>query len=382
MEETRSPSAFPDGSRIVHIGLPKTGTTAVQAALDGSRDLLAEHGVVNISRARHQFFAGKAAAGVLRPWHDPIAYRNWDDLAQTLRTSTARCAILSSEALSEADPERIERIVDQLGGDLQVVVTLRALAPMLASEWQQTLRRQQTLSLTDWLQRRLTPPAGADDDAVLPRLSLPRIVREWGSVIGEDALTFVVSDPADRTSLLHQFAGLLGVPPAALAAHDYANASLPYPEAELLRHFNLAYTARGGDRATWMRTVNPHGNARFNQLKGLERHPIEVPRWAAQRSNELMTRWLEEIAPSKATFVGDADHLLVDAAGYPEAVEAPTSVRVDSAGAMADILYDVALQFVPKESFRPSAAADLSPFTSRQLLSEVRKRAARRLRLG
>ncbi|MCW2746978.1 MAG: hypothetical protein JWP10_120, partial [Nocardioidaceae bacterium] len=38
-------TALPERARLLHIGLPKTGTTALQAAASASRPLLLDHGV-------------------------------------------------------------------------------------------------------------------------------------------------------------------------------------------------------------------------------------------------------------------------------------------------------------------------------------------------
>ena len=44
------PSALPDGSRLLHIGLPKTGTTALQASFHAARAELDKRGVSYVSR--------------------------------------------------------------------------------------------------------------------------------------------------------------------------------------------------------------------------------------------------------------------------------------------------------------------------------------------
>ncbi len=373
MRETSQPQPFPDGSHVAHIGLPKTGTSSLQASFDAGRDRLAEQGVYNATKGRHQLTASKAGVGTLEPWRDQHKpHANWDALTERFRTSDARITLLSSEELSAAKAERIPQVVEQLGGDLQVVVTLRALAPLLSSAWQQELHRRQTLSLDEWLQQRLV----GDDEQVMRKQSLPRILREWGSVVGEDAITFVIADPTVRTSTMTVFEGLLGLQPGTLREEEWDNASFPYPEAELLRHFNLAYTERGGDHPTWMRTVNWKARFRFGAMQGLERHPIQLPRWAAERANQLSTTWVEAIKDTDVQVVGDLEQLFVDPSSYDEVPVVPDKVDVASAGRVADILFEVALEHEHQQPDQP--APDLGSFSSRQLLGELRRRVTRR----
>src|SRR4051794_41950522 len=46
---TTAGAAVPEGTRLVHIGPHKTGSTAIQVALHTARDRLAEHGVAYVT---------------------------------------------------------------------------------------------------------------------------------------------------------------------------------------------------------------------------------------------------------------------------------------------------------------------------------------------
>ncbi|WP_408897872.1 hypothetical protein ACJ5H2_01910 [Nocardioides sp. R1-1] len=373
-------TALPDGAKVLHIGMPKTGTTAVQHALWRAREQLAAHGVHNVSRGPHERDVALTAVGSAREHHQPRPER-WAALAADFRTSTARRTVWSSEALSLASAERVAHLRAELG-PAYVVTTLRALAPQLASRWQQGVRRGATVPLDDWLHDRLGDPGEEPDferphvrgDAV--RRSDPRrVVHAWGRAFGEDRLVFVVLDPTDRDALLRRFEALLGVP-RLLEPVPSTNASLPWPEAEALRHLARAFHDSGGERRDWMATIGDPGRTSLQEVvDAAPRSPIPVPRWAAERANEHTAAWVAGLRASGATIVGDVAHLFVDAEGRPEELEPPTRVDVASAGRLMDACFRAALA---RPAASPARPPDLSAVGGRALVRELGRRAIAR----
>ncbi|MCZ0989260.1 hypothetical protein O1M54_32920 [Streptomyces diastatochromogenes] len=56
-----TPAPLPAGTRLLHIGPHKTGTTAVQGALFAAKDRLPEYGVAFPAHSRHPMEAALAA---------------------------------------------------------------------------------------------------------------------------------------------------------------------------------------------------------------------------------------------------------------------------------------------------------------------------------
>ena len=130
------------GTRLLHIGPHKTGTTAIQGALHLARERLAAEGVVYPGRGRQPLWPILAVTGqpALRGGPRPeISY--WDNLVREIRAAGDQRVVLSSEFFAEADDATARRVIADLGGArVHVVVTLRSLTRILPSQWQQYLQ--------------------------------------------------------------------------------------------------------------------------------------------------------------------------------------------------------------------------------------------------
>ena len=306
---------LPDGSLLLHIGPHKTGTTTIQAALGSNRERMREQGVVYPGSADHSLSASMAAAvGKVDPGKRLEPYlERWHGHLRQIRESGARLGVLSSEFYSDAPPERIRWVLDRLGPTTHVVVTLRPVARILTSQWQQYVQNQLTLDLEEWLEAMLSSPepGGAVTPTFWRRHRHDLLIESWKEVVGPDRITAVVLDERDKSFLPHSFEDLLGLERGTLTVPDLQrNRSLTYEEAQLLRAFNRAWAADRGHEGDYTRFV------RFGAARELvERppapglHSIKLPPWAAERISEIGAGVAERIAGSGIRVVGSLDHL-------------------------------------------------------------------------
>lgn len=306
----------PDDAVILHVGVHKTGTTALQAALADARPQLREAGVLYPGTAQAHHREAMSSLGYAWGWvgrdSTTASPRAFSDLAREVEHWPGR-VIVSSEFWCEADPQQAAAIVRALGGPrVHVVVTLRCLGEVLPSSWQQYLKYGMTTPYEEWLadvlgsdSRRLTP-------SFWKRQDHPEVVRRWVSAAGTDRVTVVVLDPADRLLAFRTIAQLAGVDPAILESRAQltSNRSMTAAEAELLREVN----ARVVDRLSWdeYRRRVREGLAR-TMVETRRPDPLEpavrTPDWALDVAAERGAQAAEALAALGVPVVGDLQEL-------------------------------------------------------------------------
>lgn len=125
--------AIADGSVLLHVGVHKTGTTAIQAALADARPDLASHGVRYPGKLQAQHRAALALLG--RPWGwnsrggAVMDRRHFDALVRRTGKHDGR-VVISSEFFCEAPEDKAIETIEALGGsdNVTVVVTLATSA--------------------------------------------------------------------------------------------------------------------------------------------------------------------------------------------------------------------------------------------------------------
>ena len=193
----------PAGTRLLHVGAQKTGTTAIQASLVAARDELPAQGVRVIGRERQPDHAVLAVLG--RPTAagtPPPSPALWDQLVGRFRSAGEPRTILSEENLSFAGPATIARIVRDLDPErVRVVVTLRHIARILPSHWQQSVQVGITDDLDAWLRTVFDRFDGARPHPFWQGQRQDKLVAGWAEAVGADRLTVVAVDEGGRARL-------------------------------------------------------------------------------------------------------------------------------------------------------------------------------------
>jgi hypothetical protein len=279
---TAAPPLPPDAI-LLHLGFHKTGTTALQSTFAASRPALLEHGVLYPGRRRSHHPAAMAMTertwGVGREggW-DPDP-RDWDRLARAATRHRGR-VLISSESFALTSDEAAARMVADLGAQrVHVVFTMRPMAALLSSSWQQYLKSGWTTTYEQWLAQivaELEP--GARRSGFWLRNDYPAIVGRWAGLVGAQRVHLVCLDGADRGFLLRTFRELLDLPegvPDEQAADS--NRSMTAAEAELLRSLNEVTV--DWDWPTYQRTIRTGAAAGMVESRrpGPQEAPIITP---------------------------------------------------------------------------------------------------------
>jgi hypothetical protein len=310
--------ALPAGSRLVHIGFPKTGTTSIQGAMHNARPALGRHDVVYPGTRRYHKHAGIAITQVKgRRGDAPAKESDWLDVVKEANAAgDGKQVMISSEWLSEANDEGVRRVVNDLGaGRVHVVATLRPLVKIMPSAWQQYLQNGHRLHYDRWLTGMLLePPYDSPTPSFWARHSHDAILARWAEAAGAENVTAIVVDSRDHDLLLRQFSSLLGLPAGTLVQPELRdNRSLTWPEAELLRTVNGTIQSENWPDALFKAVVRLGIVEKLftsvDRAVVAEMPKIGMPSWAADRATEIGARFAENIAKLGIRVVGDLESL-------------------------------------------------------------------------
>ncbi len=319
---------------------------------------------------------------------------NWDRLLREIRAAREPRLILSSEGFAYAQSDAIRRIVDDLDPHrVHVVVTLRPLQRILASEWQEHVQSGLRAGFENWLDAMLNKPPGRLTPTFWHRQRHDALIARWAEVVGPASLTAVVVDDRDHAFLLRAFERLLGLRDGTLEVQrDVTNRSLTLGELTAIRALSEQFIAEGLSRAAFHRIVRMKVAA---FMKARPPDPgelrIETPQWALDRAGEIEREIVAGIRASGVRVVGDLDALTVvptsPLAGdrLPE-IEVPAAVA--GSMAMGALLSGGA---VPGAASAESANGDGGPrvdelrvgdVATRRLVAVIATRVRRSIRRG
>ena len=302
--------ALPEGTRLLHIGPHKTGTTSLQGALWTARDAMRAQGVRHAGSTRNPSNAVRAVTGQPSPYSDtePPPMKHWGSLVHEVVSAREPRVVVSSEFFSWANDAAIRRIVDDVGPEkVHIVVTLRPIARILPSMWQQNVQAGQVNGFEDWLQKVLR----RQEHSFWTLHRHDQLIARWAAVVGVDRVTAIVVDERDHGFLPGTFERLLALRPGTLAVgEDFTNRSLTLPEVEAVRAFNVAYKAAGLPRAVHARMM------RFGAAQEMKRRRppdderrVVLPPWSEDRIGEIAAEIVAGIRASGVRVLGDLDQL-------------------------------------------------------------------------
>jgi hypothetical protein len=306
---TATEVTLPAGSILLHIGPHKTGTTSVQSAFHAARRELARRGIRYAGPDRHA--VGAAQAAIETPGSDGRrvhSIRPWRDLVREVGRASSERVVISSEWFADAEPDAIRRIVGELGKErVRVAVTLRPLASILPSQWQQYVAAGSTIGYEPWLESVFADSGQSDATRFWHRHRHDMLIARWAEVVGPGRVTVVVVDDDNREVVLRAFEALVGLPAGILVAEpDRQNRSFTVAETELLRALNAAL-ARAVDDPNLRLNLGLYGSAAVMRLRvpGASEPRIETPAWAAQRAAEAQRGIVDGIEQQGVRVVGD-----------------------------------------------------------------------------
>ncbi|MFW6690070.1 hypothetical protein [Streptomyces sp. MAR4 CNX-425] len=398
MQEERitAPPTAP-GTRLLHIGPHKTGTTALQGAFHRARGTVREHGVVYAGPGRQ---AKDPAIAIARK--DPTAEERepWEAFCTEAAEAGELRFFASSEFFATASAEAARAAVKELGGDgadVHVVVTLRPLRKIMPSHWQQYVKHGLCESYDTWLDAMLRRPPYEDPTPDFWHIQRhDELIERWAAAAGAENTTVVVVDEAEPLWQFRVFEQLLDLPEGVLEPEErHGNSSLTQSEAELLLQLNRRLRDRNWSKWRQGKVIREGVVPRLQSYEPAPDEPrITTPPWAEKAVAEVAERVVAGIGAAGVRVVGDLDALTrrPSSAAEPAAPAEPREIPTEAAteAVLGGILASAALAAKQTPPRAPSpavpearAALEDRPVRSvpaKDLVREVARRAVRKMR--
>lgn len=376
---------LPTGTRLLHIGPHKTGTTSIQGALFAAKDAMPEHGVVFPADSRHPMEAVLAACA--RPGmigNTQPTERHWQRLVDQVKATGRRTSVISSEFFADApDDETIARVVEELGGErVHVLITLRPLARIMPSQWQQYVQNGLRMGYENWLEHMLKKaPYEKPNPSFWRQDRHDRLVERWARVVGPERLTVVVVDDRDRGHLMRTFEQLLGLPDNLLQpVPDAANRSLTLAETEMLRKLNMEFRGNGLPDELYSQLVRYGAVMHMKNAcaPGPQDVKISTPQWAVEAAAEIGAEMAGRIGGMGVRILGDPALLSV----VPQPAKVLPGEPLIAPEVAAQALYGAlaAVAAAPVRHSAPAKARTVHQTSSKELVRVLGHRCLKRLR--
>jgi hypothetical protein len=328
---------LPQGTRLLHIGLMKTGTTSLQNAASALRPQLLSRGVRYPGEGLNHRNALLALMDRGWGWGtspDPAA---WEGLRAEIEAERDRRVWIGHELLSEADDDQVRRFREGLGENAHVVVTLRGYGAVLPSAWQQMMKGGRLQTFEQWLRAVLAEqPRQPRARLEAARLDQGDVVARWAEVFGPQNVTVVVVDKSTPTLLFDAFEDMLGLERGLLSTAEIdgaaANRGMSAQEAELLRTLNatLRKELSWDEYLKWLRASVTAQMLGAREI-GPEETRTTLPAWAAEVAEARSQEFVRRIRGTGVRVVGDLALLEARVPSVDVAPPAPTTIPIDAA---------------------------------------------------
>jgi hypothetical protein len=232
---------------FLHVGFHKTGTTSLQDALNRNRAGLLTQGLFYPKTkrfyAQHEFAwsVGQRGGGWKEFGGSQAGPGPARRMFRVIRSSK-QDVIISSEFLSELTPSKIQKLVSSIGDkDLRVIFTVRPLAKILPSAYQQEVKNGSKLVFDSWLERVLEPEKeNRNKTRFWTRHSHNIEIAKWAGIVGKERITVIVADESKPEFLTDSFFKLVHADTSNFveSEKEVVNRSMDLAEIELLRRIN------------------------------------------------------------------------------------------------------------------------------------------------
>ena len=310
---------------ILHVGFHKSGTSALQESFANQRAELQAAGVLypSIGRKAHHRIAWaltQRAWGWKKRGGEVTPFKHFSKMAKFINRSNSPKVVLSSEFFSELTTEQIQKIVSGIRGrEVKILFTLRPLAKLLSSSYQQYLKYGTKADYVEWLHSVLDEPGVSKINPTFwQRHMHGEVISRWAQAFGKENVSVLIVDEQRPEFLYESLNDYLGLAAGFLKPQATGtNRSLSLEEVSLLLELNRRFPKERQwneylvfIRNGYIRQLTDHVPLKEGSQKLL------TPKWAVEKANALASQSKNKIQDLGVKVYGDLQSL--DQATVPE----------------------------------------------------------------
>ncbi len=305
------------GQVLLHIGMYKAGTTAIQNAAAALREELREHDVIYPGKSRNHARASLAIAGRQYGWTGKAPdLRYWNAIVEAVNEDPQSIGFVSHEYFAEYSTAVCQKVATGLKRPVKVVVTVRNLISLPTSMWQQVLKFGTTAPLDEWIKQRILDDSKEEPDLFRTRMLGGEAVAKWADVVGPENVIVVIVDKATPDLLMNSFEELLHLPHGFLTQLELdagqLNRSMTANEVEFLRATNAVVKAKQTLGWSDYSKLYRHG-----AIEKMLAHPeadsepqsLKVPEWTVEPLQAIAQEQIALIRQTGVKVIGDLDSI-------------------------------------------------------------------------
>lgn len=316
---------MPHKQLILHVGFHKSGTSALQESFAEQRAELQAAGVLypSIGRKAHHRIAWaltQRAWGWKKRGGELTPYKHFTRMVSSINRSNSPKIVLSSEFFSELAAEQIQKISSAIRGrEVKVLFTLRPLAKLLGSSYQQYLKYGTKADYVEWLHSVLDEPGVSKINPTFwQRHMHGEVISRWAETFGKDNVSVLIVDEQRPEFLYESLNDYLELPAGLLKPQSTgSNRSLSLEEVSLLLELNRKFPKEREwneylifIRNGYIRQLTDHVPLKEGSSKLL------TPSWAIEKANALASISKKKIQDLGVKVYGDLQTL--DLATVPQ----------------------------------------------------------------
>ena len=263
-------------------------------------------------------------------------YSTWTKMVRLVKKSKSQNVVMSSEFFSELSMDHIKKIQSSIGDrEVKVLFTLRPLAKLLSSSYQQYLKFGVKDDYSTWLHSVLDEPGVSKITPTFWKRHMHgKVVSAWAEVFGAANISVIVVDEQNPEFLFQSINKYLNLAPGFLKPQPTStNRSLSLEETTLLLELNRKFPEkRDWDeyevfvRKGYIRYLTNTVSIKDGKDK------LPTPAWAVAKANEVASASKLEITELGVEVIGDIESLdsakvLEGEPSYPSTIDIETVVQ-------------------------------------------------------